>query len=144
MREEKVKYKQDKREEVGVTEKWMLHEEGIPYNIREQLFEFAVNIVKLVKTFPRTLEAIEIGRQLLNSGTSVGANYEEADGAQSRRDFVAKASISRKEAMESRFWLRLVRACEIGDQQLAAEWHRESNEIVRILSSIIKRASQVC
>jgi four helix bundle protein len=137
----KVAYKLDEREEIGDVKQWTVNEEGVPYDLRERLFRFAVKVVKLVRTFPRTVEGIEVGRQLLKAGTSAGANYEEADGAQSRADFVAKASISRKETKEARFWLRLVRACEIGDQKLAAELHGESKELVRILSSIIQRAS---
>lgn len=137
-----MRYDRDEPEEMAATDGWMLHEERAIYDIRERLFQFAVNIVKLVRTFPRALEAIEIGRQLLAAGTSVGANYEEAEGDQSRRDFVAKASISRKEARESRFWLRLIQSCEIGNQGLVSELYGESDQIVRILSSIIKRASE--
>jgi four helix bundle protein len=137
-----MRYNRDEPEGTGATDGWMLREEKAIYDIRERLFQFAVKIVKLVRTFPRTLEAIEIGRQLLAAGTSIGANYEEAEGAQSRRDFVAKASISRKEARESRFWLRLIQSCEIGNQGLASELYGESDQIVRILSSIIKRAGQ--
>ena len=74
--------------------------------------------------------------QLVKSATSVGANVEEADGAESPRDFIHKASISRKEACESRYWLRVVRAAILDDEEIAA-LEQESDELVRILSSMI-------
>jgi four helix bundle protein len=74
-----------------------------PFEIRERTFVFAVRVVKLVKRFPRTLDAIEIGRQLLRAATSVGANAEEAHGAESQRDFVHKMGIACKEVRETRY-----------------------------------------
>jgi len=64
-----------------------------PRNIQERTFEFGVRIVKLVDRLPRTLSATEIGRQVLRSGTSVGANMEEAKGAETKRDFIHKTGI---------------------------------------------------
>lgn len=72
-----------------------------PFEIRERTFEFAVQVTELVRKKPRTLNAVEIGRQLLHSGTSIGANVEEAHGAESQRDFTHKIGIARK-ARESR------------------------------------------
>ena len=59
-----------------------------PFEIRERTFKFAVQVTELVRKMPRTLDAVEIGRQLLRSGTSIGANVEEAHGAESQRDFI--------------------------------------------------------
>lgn len=67
-----------------------------PFDIRERTFVFAVRVIKLVKRFPRTLDAIEIGRQFLRAATSVGANVEEAHGAESQRDFIHKMGIACK------------------------------------------------
>ncbi len=75
------------------------------YDIRERTFVFAVRSVKLVKQFPRTLDSTVIGRQFLRSATSVGANVEEAHGAESQRDFVHKMGIACKEARETSYWL---------------------------------------
>jgi four helix bundle protein len=72
-----------------------------PFEIRERAFLFAVRSVKLVKRFPRTVDGIEIGRQLLRATTSVGANVEEAHGAESQRDFVHKMGIDCREAQET-------------------------------------------
>ena len=82
--------------------------ERSPADIQQRTFEFAKWIVKLVDRLPRTLAATEIGRQMLRSGTSVGANMQEADAAESRSDFIHKVSIALKEARETRYWLALV------------------------------------
>ena len=62
--------------------------EETPFEIRERTFQFAVRITEPVRKMPRTLDSVEIGRQLLGSGTSVGANVEEVHGAESQRDFI--------------------------------------------------------
>jgi len=61
--------------------------QGYP-DIKERTFNFAVRVVKLVNSLPRTTAGIELGRQLIRSGTSIGANVEEADGADTKKDFV--------------------------------------------------------
>jgi four helix bundle protein len=115
--------------------------EDVPFEIRERTFQFAVRVVKLVRRLPRTLDAVEIGRQLIKSGTSVGANVEEAHGAESQRDFIHKMSVARKEARESRYWLRLVHAAILDDDQVGA-LIQESDELVRILSAIVATAKK--
>jgi four helix bundle protein len=79
--------------------------------------------------------------QLVKAATSVGANVEEADGAESKRDFAHKLSIARKEARETRYWLRLIRA-SIAENDEWTSLLRESEEIARILSAIIRSARQ--
>lgn len=74
--------------------------------------------------------------QLVKSATSVGANVEEADGAESPRDFIHKTSISRKEARESRYWIRIVRTAILDDEEFAA-LEQESEELVRIFRAMI-------
>jgi four helix bundle protein len=81
----------------------------VPFDIRERSFLFGVRVVKFVRTLPRDVAGVELGRQLLRAATSVGANVEEADGAESLRDKAHKWSIVRKEAKESRHWLRPIR-----------------------------------
>ncbi len=76
-------------------------------NLSERLLDFAVRIIKLVNALPKTVIGKHIGGQVIRSGTSPGANYEEACGAESRSDFTHKLSIVLKELKESRFWLRL-------------------------------------
>jgi len=114
-----------------------------PFDIKERTFEFGVRIVRLVSTLPRTVAAVKVGDQLVKSGTSIGANVEEADGAESKRDFVHKMSIARKEARETRYWLRIMRATGMSkDAQEISYLLQESDELVRILSAIIKSAKK--
>ena len=114
-----------------------------PFDIKERTFKFGVRIVRLVNTLPRTVAGIEVGRQLVRSGTSIGANVEEADGAESKKDFIHKMGIARKEARETRYWLRIVRATDLSkDAQEVNYLLQESDELVRILSTIIKSAKR--
>jgi four helix bundle protein len=113
-------------------------QEQPPFEIRERTFLFAVRSVELVKRFPRTMDGKEIGRQFLRAATSVGANVEEAHGAESQRDFVHKMGIACKEARETRYWLRLVKETIVNDDEINALL-QESDELVRILSTIITK-----
>lgn len=99
-------------------------------DIHDRVFRFAVSIIQFTRTFPRTPDAMQLGKQLFDAGTSVGANMEEADGAESRRGFIHKVSISRKEARESRYWLRHCAATSIGDVGECQALPKESDELV--------------
>jgi four helix bundle protein len=109
-----------------------------PFDIKERTFGFSVEIIKLTRVLPRTVDGIAVARQLIRCGTSVGANVEEADGAESKRDFIHKMSIARKEARETRYWLRVIQAASLAtDPTSVAALIQESDELVRILSTII-------
>ena len=87
--------------------------------LADRLIDFAVEIIRLVNTLPKTSVGNHLGGQLLSSGTSPGANYEESRGAESRPDFIHKLSIVLKELKESRFWLRVIqRSKTLGTQQV--------------------------
>jgi four helix bundle protein len=77
--------------------------------LSKRLLQLAVRVLTLVQSLPRTVVGRHIGRQLIRAGTSPGANYEEAGGAESRRDFAHKLGIVLKELKETRYWLRLCR-----------------------------------
>ncbi len=109
-----------------------------PFDIRERTFLFGVRVVKLVGHLPRTVAGLEIGRQLIGSGTSVGANVEEAHGGESKRDFAHKMGIAEKEARESRYWLRIIKATLLGDAEVES-LIQEADELVRILATIIQK-----
>jgi four helix bundle protein len=110
-------------------------------DIRERAFAFAVRIVKLcqfLEKHPDVSKSV-IG-QLLDAGTSVGANLEEAQAGQSRRDFIHKNSISLKEARESRYWLRLILSTskfDAGITKAIEELAVEADEIAKIVGKII-------
>lgn len=105
--------------------------------IKEKSYEFALQIVKLCKQL-RQNKHFEIASQLLRSGTSVGANAEEALAAQSRKDFFAKMSIASKEARETNYWLRLIRDADIINNQQSQKTLEASEELIKILTSIVK------
>ena len=111
-----------------------------PTDIQQRTFEFAKRIVKLVDRLPRTLAAMEIGRQMLRSGTSVGANMQEADAAESRSDFIHKVSIALKEARETRYWLTLTDATILSNDPEVQALLQESTELTKILFTIIANA----
>ena len=109
-----------------------------PYDLEERTYQFAKRCRELVKKLPRTIGNVEDGRQLIRSSGSVAANYVEANEAISRKDFVLRVKIARKEAKESRLWLRL---CEAGEnpssQQEPQALMAKAVELVKIFRSIV-------
>jgi four helix bundle protein len=105
--------------------------------IKEKSYEFALQIVKLC-THLKNDKNYEISTQLIRSGTSIGANVEEALAGQSRKDFFAKMSIASKEARETNYWLRLIKDAKLFDKQCIEKLISESNELIKILTSIVK------
>lgn len=111
------------------------------FDIVERSFRFAVRVVKLCRFLDeKDRSARTMAGQLLRSGTSIGANIEEAQAGQSKADFIAKMSISRKEARETLYWLKLLNASEIIEESKLQEITQEADELVRILTSIVKTA----
>lgn len=107
--------------------------------ITDRSFSFAVRVVKLcrfLESQDRTSNTL--ANQLLRSGTSIGANVEEAQAGQSKADFIAKMSIARKEARETHYWLRLLKESEIVSDAQLSEIINEADEIIRILTAIVK------
>jgi four helix bundle protein len=78
------------------------------YDLEERTFKFAKAVRLFVKTLPKTIANIEDGKQLIKSSGSTGANYTEANESLSKKDFLMRIKISRKEAKESAYWLRLI------------------------------------
>jgi four helix bundle protein len=114
--------------------------------IQERTLEFGVKILKFVDNLPKTVGGGILAKQVIRSGTSIGANMEEADGASSRADFANKVVIARKEARETRYWLKLIRKADlIQSQNHIKELDvliGESHEIVLILSAIISKTKE--
>jgi four helix bundle protein len=109
-------------------------------DIQDWTFKFGVRIIKFADKLPRTLSATEIGGRLLKSGTSIAANVEEANGAESKSDFIHKVSIADKEARETRLWLGMIEAAKLTEVIEVKELYAESNELVRILYAILRKA----
>lgn len=110
-------------------------------DITERTFEFARRIVELSRILDETPGVSRVlANQLLRSGTSIGANVEEAQAGQSRADFIAKAYIACKEARETHYWLRLLAATGIATPDATLELTHEANELIAILTTIVKKA----
>ena len=112
-----------------------------PQKIQDRSFEFALRIVQLHDELSSNRGAARvIVRQLLKSGTSIGANLEEATAAQSKPDFISKCSIASKEARETRYWLRLLTACKSVSAETLSPLITEAGEIVAVITTIVKNA----
>jgi four helix bundle protein len=105
--------------------------------------EFAVRVVRFCRRYNRVAGTERVmWNQLLKSGTSIGANVEEAQGAESRADFIHKNSIAVKEARETRYWLRLFRLAEVVNCEESASLLDEADQLYRILSTIVARSKE--
>ena len=105
--------------------------------IREKTYAFALRIVQLTRRL-REQKEFELAGQVLRAGTSIGANVEEALAGISRADFIAKMSISSKEARECHYWLRLLRDSRIRPSKEIEPLIVECESILRILTAIVK------
>lgn len=108
----------------------------------ERAFLFAVRIVKTVKTLQAEHKEYVLSRQLLRSGTSIGANIEEALAGQSRRDFAAKMSIASKEARETEYWLKLLRETGYLRGITAEPIETDIRELRSMLTAIVKTTNE--
>lgn len=101
-------------------------------------FDFALEIIELYKILKSKNEFV-ISKQLLRSGTSIGANVEEATAAQSKKDFATKMSIASKEARETRYWLRLLNKSKLVQYDYK-NYLNKIDELIRIITAIVKTA----
>lgn len=109
--------------------------------IEEKSFDFAVRIVKLYRHLNNEKKEFTLSKQLLRSGTSIGANVTEAQKAQSTADFNAKLNIALKEANETEYWLRLLRKTDYLDDKEFNSIYTDVKEIIAILVSICKKTN---
>ncbi len=108
-----------------------------PYDIQDRAFLFATEIVDFCRpALPPGAIVRELARQLVNSGTSIGANLEEADAGQSKPDFRSKIAISRKETRETRYWLRLLIHADPKLKERALPLIDEARQLIDILTTI--------
>jgi len=101
----------------------------------EKSFSFALRIVKLYQHLSERKKEFVLSKQILRSGTSIGANLEESQGAQTPSDFQAKVSIAYKEARETSYWLRLLFASKYLTERQFDSLHADCEELIRILGS---------
>ena len=110
-------------------------------DIQKRAFSFAFRIVNFYRFLANQKGVGEVlGRQAVRSGTSIGANLEEAAAGQSKADFVSKCNIALKETRETHYWLRLFKETKLVPAERLNELIEESNELVAILTTIVKNA----
>src|SRR3989338_9245987 len=109
------------------------------YDLEERTAKFGEDIIKFANSFTRNAINNPLITQLVRSGTSIGGNYMEADGAESKKDFRHKIGICKKESMETMHWLRMIVAANPTRNIECREFWQETHEFVLIFSSILKK-----
>ena len=107
--------------------------------VQDKSFEFAVRIVKAYQYLTSKKREFVISKQMLRSGTSIGANVSEANGAISKADFSSKISIAYKECLETKYWISLLKRTGFIEGKAHESLYAETDEIGRILFAILKR-----
>ncbi len=110
--------------------------------VREKSFTFAIRVVELYKYLVNEKKEYVLSKQLLKSGTSIGANVEEGIGGISRKDFRAKLSIAYKEARETKYWLRLLHATDYIDENAFDSMIKDCEELLKLLYVIVKKSGE--
>lgn len=109
--------------------------------IKEKSFKFAIRIVNLYKHLKEDKNEFIMSKQLMRSGTSIGANIAEADRAVSKKDFINKSAIALKEANESDYWIELLHKTDYLDNKQYESIKEDSVELIKILITIVKNAN---
>jgi four helix bundle protein len=117
-------------------------EEEKKHDLLGRTQEFALQVLRLVRVMPNSQEGWVLGKQLLRSGTSVGANYRSCQRGRSRADFISKLSIAEEEADETCYWLELIIAAELLPRESIEPLLREAKEITAILTAAGKTAKR--
>ena len=110
--------------------------------VERKSFLFAVRIVKLSNHLNTAKKEYVLSKQLLRSGTSIGANIAEAEQAQSKADFISKMNIALKEAVETNYWLRLLQATDYLSETEFASIYSDCRELEKMLTAIVKTSKQ--
>ncbi len=113
-------------------------------DLKDRTFHFALSILDLADVLPSGNKGWIVGKQLIRSGTSIGANIREADQAFSTTDFAFKCSLALKEASETEYWLQMAIQSDLLTHEVASPLTIEIDELIRILNAIVKRTQQSC
>ena len=108
------------------------------YDLEDRTAKFGEDIIEFVKSLPRNLINDPLIRQVIRSGTSIGANYMEADVAESKKDFKHKISLCRKESKETKHWLRMIAKANPNKKEQCRSLWKEAQELTLIFSAIIR------
>ena len=109
-------------------------------DIVERTFNFSIEIIKLISLLPKNSLGFALTSQIVRSGTSIGANVEEAQGAISKKEFIQKMQIALKEARETRYWIRIIIETKLATETVTEKLLDEINQLIGILSTIVKNA----
>jgi four helix bundle protein len=120
----------------------MPKEENIVYDLELRTTEFAKRIIRLCKVLPKNIINNPYISQIIRSSGSIGANYREANDALGKKDFIHRLKISRKEAKETYHWLELISEANPGLKARMGELNQENQELINILSAIIKNSTK--
>ena len=112
------------------------------YDLEERTLRFAKEVIEFVNILPKTMANIEIMKQIIRSSGSVGANYIEANEALSKKDFAMRVKICRKEAKESRYWLRLIEVKGEDAEKRRQSLISEATELMKIFGSIVEKTKE--
>ena len=135
----KVELRRSQTKQIGVKNLKMRSEEN---DLRQRTKEFALQIVWMFSELPKTTEAQVLGKQVLRSGTSVGANYREAYRARSKPEFIAKCGDSLRELEETAYWFELLVDGKIVVPEKLTAIRQECDELIAIFVTIIKRSKK--
>ncbi len=108
-------------------------------DLRDRLFSFSVRIIGIATLLPKTPAGFAIASQIIRSGTSIGANCEEAQDAISRKEFLKSLNISLKEARETKYWLKIIQKTFLLPQEKLDDILKENDEIIAILTASVKK-----
>lgn len=113
------------------------------YDLEERTLKFSIMLIETLKKIPRTIYNSKAITQCTSSGTSVGANYREANGAESQKDFIHKIRIAYKEARETVYWLKILIRIHSNDKDFGLSLSlNEADQLVRIFATSIKTCSK--
>jgi four helix bundle protein len=111
-------------------------------NLRERTKQFGLHVVRMFSRLPKTTEVQVLGKQILRSGTSVGANYREAYRGRSKAEFIAKCGDSLRELEETAYWLEMLIDGQIILPELLTDLQQECDELIAIFVTILKRSKE--
>lgn len=114
-----------------------MQKKEVIHDIHERIYQFVLRVIKLTNAMPKTPQNLILINQVIRSASSMGANDQEADGTDSRKDFIAKYAIVRKEGKETAYWLRLIADTNPDLKERMKPLLQEAKEIVKIVSAII-------
>lgn len=119
-----------------------VNDKGQKRDIHDRIYRFVLELLNVIKTVPKTTENLILIRQLIRSATSIGANAIETDGSESKKEFIHRFTIAKKEAKESFYWLSLVADHNTKLRKQLESHLKENNELILIISKIIINAKK--